>query len=47
MWPVGFAIQEWTPAVEKRIAELVAAALPDGGVAGPATSLPQVSSALC
>jgi hypothetical protein len=27
MWPVGFAIQEWTPAVEKGIAELVAAAV--------------------
>jgi hypothetical protein len=25
MWPVGFAIQEWTP-VEKGIAELAAAA---------------------
>jgi hypothetical protein len=27
MWPVGFALQEWTPAVEKRVAELVSAAI--------------------
>jgi uncharacterized protein YdhG (YjbR/CyaY superfamily) len=26
MWPVGFAIEKWTPAVEKKVAELVAAA---------------------
>jgi uncharacterized protein YdhG (YjbR/CyaY superfamily) len=23
MWPVGFAVRNWTPAVEKRVAELV------------------------
>ena len=27
MWPVGFAIQEWTPAVEEKVAELVRAAI--------------------
>ena len=27
MWAVGFAITQWTPAVEKKIAELVAAAV--------------------
>jgi uncharacterized protein YdhG (YjbR/CyaY superfamily) len=27
MWPVSFAVTEWTPAVEKKIAELVAAAI--------------------
>lgn len=27
MWPVGFAIVQWTPAVEKKVAELVAAAV--------------------
>ena len=26
LWPVGFAIQKWSPAVEKKVAELVAAA---------------------
>jgi uncharacterized protein YdhG (YjbR/CyaY superfamily) len=26
MWPVGFAIQEWTPAVAEEVAELVRAA---------------------
>jgi uncharacterized protein YdhG (YjbR/CyaY superfamily) len=23
MWPVGFAVRDWTPAVEKKVAELV------------------------
>jgi uncharacterized protein YdhG (YjbR/CyaY superfamily) len=27
MWPVGFALQKWTPAVEKKVAELVSAAV--------------------
>ena len=27
MWPVGFAVREWTPAVEKRITELVRSAV--------------------
>jgi uncharacterized protein YdhG (YjbR/CyaY superfamily) len=26
VWPVGFAIVQWTPAVETKVAELVAAA---------------------
>ena len=26
MWPVGFALQTWTPAVERKVAELVKAA---------------------
>jgi uncharacterized protein YdhG (YjbR/CyaY superfamily) len=26
VWPVGFAIVEWTPAVEKKVAELIEAA---------------------
>jgi uncharacterized protein YdhG (YjbR/CyaY superfamily) len=26
MWPVGFALQEWTPAVEKKVAALMKAA---------------------
>jgi uncharacterized protein YdhG (YjbR/CyaY superfamily) len=26
MWPVGFALEKWTPAVEKKVAELVRAA---------------------
>jgi uncharacterized protein YdhG (YjbR/CyaY superfamily) len=26
MWPVGFALAKWTPAVEKKVAELVRAA---------------------
>jgi len=27
VWPVGFAIVQWTPAVEKRVAELIEAAI--------------------
>ncbi len=27
MWPVSYALQEWTPAVEKKVAELVKAAI--------------------
>ena len=27
MWPVAYALQEWSPVVEKRVAELVRAAL--------------------
>jgi len=27
MWPVSFALQKWTPAVEKKVAELVTAAM--------------------
>ena len=27
MWPVGFAITQWTPAVEEKVAELVSAAV--------------------
>jgi uncharacterized protein YdhG (YjbR/CyaY superfamily) len=27
LWPVGFAIVQWTPAVEKKVAGLVAAAI--------------------
>ena len=27
IWPVGFAIQKWTPAVEKKVTELVGAAV--------------------
>ncbi len=27
LWPVGYALQQWSPAVEKRIAELVRAAI--------------------
>ena len=27
LWAVGFAIQKWSPAVEKKVAELVAAAI--------------------
>ena len=27
VWPIGFAIQKWSPAVEKKVAELVAAAV--------------------
>jgi uncharacterized protein YdhG (YjbR/CyaY superfamily) len=27
MWPVSFAIEKWTPAVEKKVAELVGAAI--------------------
>jgi uncharacterized protein YdhG (YjbR/CyaY superfamily) len=27
MWPVGFALLEWTPTVEKKVAELVSAAV--------------------
>ena len=27
LWPVGFAIQKWSPAVEKKVAELVKAAV--------------------
>ena len=27
MWPIGFAIAAWTPQVEKKVAELVAAAV--------------------
>jgi len=27
LWPVGFAIVQWTPAVEKKVAELVTAAI--------------------
>jgi uncharacterized protein YdhG (YjbR/CyaY superfamily) len=27
MWPVGFALVKWTPAVEKKVAELVKAAV--------------------
>jgi len=27
LWPVGFAIQRWTPAVEKQVAELVGRAV--------------------
>ena len=27
VWPVGFAIQKWSPAVEKKVAELVGAAI--------------------
>ena len=27
MWPIGFAIVQWTPEVEKKVAELVAAAV--------------------
>jgi uncharacterized protein YdhG (YjbR/CyaY superfamily) len=27
VWPVGFAIQQWSPAVEKKVAELVTAAV--------------------
>ena len=27
MWPVSYALQEWSPAVEKRVAELVRAAV--------------------
>jgi hypothetical protein len=26
IWPIGFAIPRWTPEVEKKVAELVAAA---------------------
>ena len=27
IWPIGFAIPRWTPEVEKKVAELVAAAV--------------------
>ena len=27
VWPVSFAIQKWTPAVERKVAELVKAAV--------------------
>jgi uncharacterized protein YdhG (YjbR/CyaY superfamily) len=27
MWPISYAIQQWTPAVEKKVAELVAEAI--------------------
>jgi uncharacterized protein YdhG (YjbR/CyaY superfamily) len=27
VWPIGFAIQQWSPEVEKKVAELVAAAI--------------------
>ena len=27
VWPISYAIQSWTPAVEKKVAELVAAAI--------------------
>jgi uncharacterized protein YdhG (YjbR/CyaY superfamily) len=27
MWPVSYALQEWTPAVEKQVADLVRAAV--------------------
>ena len=27
VWPVGFAIQQWSPAVEKKVTELVTAAI--------------------
>ena len=27
VWPVGFAIQKWSPAVEKKVTELVGAAI--------------------
>jgi len=27
MWPVGFALQSWTPAVEKKVTELVSTAV--------------------
>jgi hypothetical protein len=26
-WPVSFAVQRWTPAVEKKVAQLVTAAV--------------------
>jgi hypothetical protein len=27
LWPVSFALQKWTPAVEQKVAELVRAAV--------------------
>jgi hypothetical protein len=27
VWPISYAIQRWTPAVEKKVAELVKAAI--------------------
>jgi hypothetical protein len=31
MWPVVFAIVDWTPAVEKKVQALVKAAVPERG----------------
>jgi uncharacterized protein YdhG (YjbR/CyaY superfamily) len=31
MWPVSYALMQWSPAVERKIVELVKAAVSDGG----------------